>query len=96
MYLSPLSKEESIPMLDETLKKSKHKTVGVKQTLRALEKGSVHRVYIAKDAENHVLRPIAEQCRVQGIEVLEVPTMTELGKACGIEVGAAVVALLTE
>lgn len=83
-------------MLDETLKKTKHKTVGVKQTQRALEKGSVIRVYIAKDAEVHVLRPIVDQCSAQGIEVLEVPTMTELGKACGIEVGAAVVALLAE
>lgn len=83
-------------MLDETLKKTKHKTVGVKQTQRALEKGSVIRVYIAKDAEVHVLRPIVDSCRAQGIEVLEVPTMTELGKACGIEVGAAVVALLAE
>jgi large subunit ribosomal protein L7A len=87
--------EESI-LLDETLKKSKHKTVGVKQTQRALEKGNVHRVYIAKDAENHVLRPIIEICRTRGIEVLEVQTMTELGKACGIEVGAAVAALLAE
>lgn len=83
-------------MLDETLKKTKHKTVGVKQTQRALEKGNVIRVYIAKDAETHVLRPIMDQCNTQGIEVLEVPTMTELGKACGIEVGAAVVALLAE
>lgn len=83
-------------MLDETLKKTKHKTVGVKQTQRALEKGSVIRVYIAKDAEVHVLRPIVDQCNAQGIEVLEVPTMTELGKACGIEVGSAVVALLAE
>lgn len=83
-------------MLDETLKKSKHKTVGVKQTQRALEKGSVLRVYVAQDAEMHVLRPIVEQCRIQGIEILEIPTMTELGKACGIEVGAAVAALLAE
>jgi len=83
-------------MLDETLKKSKHKTVGIKQTLRALEKGNVFRVYIAKDAEMHVLRPIVEQCRNKGIELLEVQTMIELGKACGIEVGAAVAALLAE
>lgn len=88
--------EESIFMLDETLKKSKHKTVGVKQTQRALEKGNVHRVYVAKDAEVHVLRPIMELCRAKKVEVFEVQTMTELGKACGIEVGAAVAALLAE
>ena len=83
-------------MLDEALKKQKNRTVGVKQTLRALEKESVLRVYVAKDAEAHVVRPILEMCRNQGIVVLEVPTMEELGKACGIEVGAAVAALLSE
>ncbi|TWH58591.1 large subunit ribosomal protein L7A [Desulfitobacterium sp. LBE] len=83
-------------MLDEALKKSKNRTVGVKQTLRALEKESLICVYVAKDAESHVLRPILEQCRNKGIQVQEVQTMLELGKACGIEVGAAVAALLSE
>lgn len=83
-------------MLDEALKKSKNRTVGVKQTLRALEKESVLCVYVAQDAEKHVIRPILDLCRTQGIQVREVQTMTELGKACGIEVGAAVAALLSQ
>ncbi len=83
-------------MLDETLKNAKRRTVGVKQTLRALEKGSVLRVYIAKDAETSVVSTVLEQSKKQGVQVREVPTMAELGKACGIEVGAAVAALLTE
>ncbi|AHF05890.1 L7Ae/L30e/S12e/Gadd45 family ribosomal protein [Desulfitobacterium metallireducens] len=83
-------------MLDETLKNSRHKTVGVKQTQRALEKGIVREVFIAKDAEQHVLRPIIESCKTLGIEMVEIPTMIDLGKACGIEVGAAVAALTAE
>ncbi|HVJ47543.1 L7Ae/L30e/S12e/Gadd45 family ribosomal protein [Desulfitobacterium sp.] len=83
-------------MLDETLKNSRNKTVGVKQTQRALEKGIVRQVFLAKDAEQHVLRPIIESCRTQGIEMIEIPTMVELGKVCGIDVGAAVAALTTE
>lgn len=83
-------------MLDETLKNSRHKTVGVKQTQRALEKGIVRQVFIAKDAEQHVLRTIIETCRTGGIEMVEIPTMIDLGKACGIEVGAAVAGLITE
>ncbi|MEL1135385.1 ribosomal L7Ae/L30e/S12e/Gadd45 family protein [Desulfitobacterium sp. THU1] len=83
-------------MLDEALKKPNRRTVGVKQTLRALEKGSALRVYVAKDAEGHVVRPILDQCRNHGIDVQDVQTMVDLGKACGIEVGAAVAALLTE
>ena len=47
-------------MLDEALKKSKNRTVGVKQTLRALEKESLICVYVARDAESHVVRPILE------------------------------------
>mgnify|MGYP002389304152 CR=1 FL=1 len=81
-------------MLDETFKHAKHKTVGLKQTQRALEKGRVRRVFIAKDAEIHVYRPIVEWCESHDIECIEVPTMRELGKACGIEVGTAVAAVL--
>ena len=89
-------KEESILMLDETFKHAKQKTVGLKQTQRALEKGLVRRVYIAKDAETHVLRPILEWCQNHHVEHIEVPTMKELGKACGIEVGTAVAAILED
>jgi len=83
-------------MLDETLKIANRRTVGVKQTLRALEKKNVLLVYIAKDAEKHVLSPVLEESQKQGVEVREVSTMKELGKGCGIEVGAAVAALLKE
>ncbi|AET65957.1 ribosomal protein HS6-type (S12/L30/L7a) [Desulfosporosinus orientis DSM 765] len=81
-------------MLDETFKHAKQKTVGLKQTQRALEKGRVRRVFIAKDAEIHVRRPVVEWCEDHGIECIDVPTMSELGKACGIEVGTAVAAIL--
>lgn len=83
-------------MLDENLKKTNNKTVGIKQTLRALEKGAVNCVYVAKDAEQRVLNPILKLCQSQGVKVIEVTTMAELGKACGIEVGAAVSAIIAE
>lgn len=83
-------------MLDEALKRAKRKTVGVKQTQRALEKGVVRCVYVAQDAENHVLRPIVDLCQNRQIECVEVGSMDELGRACGIEVGAAVAAILEE
>ena len=83
-------------MLDEALKHAGKKTIGIKQTQRALEKGSVERVYVAHDAEVRVIRPIVELCRTLGVECVEVGSMSELGKACGIEVGAAVAAILAE
>jgi len=83
-------------MLDEAFKHAKQKTVGLKQTQRALEKGHVRRVYIAKDAEAHVRRPVLEWCDNHHVECIEVPTMKELGRACGIEIGTAVAALLKD
>ncbi|WP_407314595.1 ribosomal L7Ae/L30e/S12e/Gadd45 family protein [Desulfosporosinus sp. SB140] len=83
-------------MLDETFKLAKNKTVGLKQTQRALEKGIVQRVYLANDAEMHVLRPILELCRNHNVERIEVSSMKELGKAFGIEVGTAVAAILKD
>ncbi|MHB1653536.1 MAG: L7Ae/L30e/S12e/Gadd45 family ribosomal protein [Desulfitobacteriaceae bacterium] len=83
-------------MLDETLKHAKNKAVGVKQTQRALEKGLSKKVYVARDAEAHVIRPIIELCRNHNVECIEVGSMSELGKACGIEVGAAVAAILAD
>jgi len=80
-------------MLDEELKHATHKTVGLKQTQRALEKGLVQRVYVARDAEAHVLRPILDLCHDLQIQVIQVESMAELGRACGIEVGAAVAAI---
>ncbi|NLO98162.1 MAG: 50S ribosomal protein L7Ae-like protein [Peptococcaceae bacterium] len=80
-------------MLDESFK-DLPKVVGLKQTSRALEKGKVKVVYLAQDADSRLLKPIIEMCKAKGIEIREVPTMAELGKACGIKVGAAAASVL--
>ena len=51
-------------------------------------------VFIAQDAEEHVVSQIKEMCREKGIETVAVSTMKELGDACGIQVGAASAAIL--
>lgn len=83
-------------MLGETFKNVKHKTVGLKQTQRALEKGLVKRLYIAEDTEPHILRSILELCADHKVERIDVPTMKELGKACGIDVGTSAAAILVD
>lgn len=83
-------------MLDETFKHAKQKTVGLKQTQRALEKGRVRQIFIAEDAESHISHPIREWCKNHHVECIDVSSMKELGKACGIEVGTAVAAILNE
>jgi len=73
-----------------------HKAVGSRQVKKAIIKGTAERVYIAQDAEKHITKPLIELCQERNIEIQYVDSMAELGKACGIAVGSAAVALLTE
>ncbi|MBE3591279.1 MAG: ribosomal L7Ae/L30e/S12e/Gadd45 family protein [Firmicutes bacterium] len=83
-------------MNDERLKSAKHRTVGVKQTTKAVQKGLAELVYVAKDAERSIVAPLLEACRQQGVQVLEAESMAWLGKACGIDVGASAAAILRQ
>jgi large subunit ribosomal protein L7A len=78
----------------ERLKSARKKSIGTKQTAKAIEKGSARAVYVARDAEEHVTREIVKAAREKGLELVLIDTMMALGKACGIEVGAAVAAIL--
>ena len=79
-------------MLDE-LKQAKT-VVGIKQLRRALKDGKAKTVYVAQNADPRLTDPIVEACKTDGIACIVVPTMQELGHACGIEVGAAAAAIL--
>ncbi|MGE4548527.1 MAG: L7Ae/L30e/S12e/Gadd45 family ribosomal protein [Intestinibacillus sp.] len=72
------------------------KVVGVKQSKKVIRDGGAAAVFVASDAEARVTRPILELCQELRVEVTEVPTMQELGRAAGIDVGAAVVVQLRE
>ena len=82
----------------EALKTARRKTVGAKQTIKALERQSevVHMVFVARDAEEYVIRDIVRMAQERGLEIHYVDTMAVLGKACGIEVGAATAAILAD
>ncbi len=71
-----------------------NKIVGVKQVKRALESETVEAVYIAEDAETKVTDVITEICTEKHVQVFYVNNMKELGDACGIDVNAAVAALI--
>ena len=73
---------------------TKEKIVGIKQLRKALSDGRARKVFVADDADPKLTGPILDQCASDGVEVEHVPAMAELGRACGIEVGAAVAALL--
>lgn len=68
------------------------KVVGVKQVRRALAKGSILRLYLARDADPHLTQALEEQARGQGVETVWSPSMGDLGRDCGIAVGAAAAA----
>lgn len=76
--------------------KTGNKVTGAKQVTRALRNGIVKRVYLAENADPRVTNPIAALCEEKGIESVSVPTMNEIGSACGIAVGSAVAALVAE
>lgn len=79
---------------DERLKIAKQRTVGVKQTTKAVQKGVAEVVYIARDAERAIIADLLDLCRQRGVPLKEVDAMAGLGRACGIEVGAAAAAVL--
>ena len=70
------------------------KVVGAKQVRRALESGRAVRLYIARDADPHLLQPLVQKAVDSGVRVEQIASMKQLGAACGIAVGSAVAALL--
>lgn len=78
---------------EEAIKAGKVK-VGTKQTMKAVELGSAARVFVARDADTRITSKVIQLCQHRGIPVTYVDSMKQLGKTCGIEVGAAMAALL--
>jgi len=72
------------------------KVIGIKQTTKALLKDEAAVLYIAKDAESRVTEPLENLAKEKGVQIIKVPSMKELGKAFGIEVGAATAAILVQ
>lgn len=67
--------------------------IGAKQTVRAVENGSLTEVVIARDADAKLTGKVISICKDKGLPVHYVDSMRRLGRACGIDVGAAVVGL---
>lgn len=78
----------------ERLYNAAKKVAGLKQTIKAVEKGTASLVYVAKNADEKTRQPIAEICHAKGIPLVEADSMNDLGKACGIQVGTAAAAIL--
>jgi len=64
--------------------------VGLKQSTEAVQEGLVKKAYIALDADEHVRLPFEALCREKNVPIEFAETKAKLGKACGINVSAAV------
>jgi large subunit ribosomal protein L7A len=70
--------------------------VGLRETTKRLHQNRVQVLYVAVDADDKLIAPLIELARIRGCEIVRVPGMAELGRAVGIEVGAACAALIKE
>ena len=68
--------------------------VGSKQLRKALNAGRAEYVFLAENADPALIEPIEELCGKLHIQITWVRSMAELGRACGIEVGAAAAAVI--
>ena len=71
---------------------SRERVVGVKQSARAIRDGRAEEIFLSCDADTAVAGRIRQCCGA--LPVNETYTMAQLGRLCGIAVGASVVTLL--
>jgi len=72
------------------------KVVGIKQSIKVMKNNEAKSVYIAKDADSRLIEPVINLAQEISLEINYVNTMKDLGKLCGIDVGAATAVLLKD
>ena len=80
----------------DKVKQAAKVTIGTKQATKSVEAGKASEVIVAKDADPRITGKMVNLCQKMGVKVTYVESMKLLGKACGIEVGAAMVAVVNE
>lgn len=73
-------------------KQGERMRIGLKQTMKAIELGIAEEVFVAQDADPRMATRIVQACDQRGIKLTRVDTMRDLGRTCGIDVGAAAAA----
>jgi len=68
--------------------------IGTKQAVKVLKEGTVQEILVASDAEPRLTAKVVEEALLMDVSVRYVDSMKKLGKSCGIEVGAATVAII--
>lgn len=73
-----------------------NKVIGIKQSIKSIKNNEGKTVFIAKDADLKLIQQVAKLAEEHLLEVIYVSSMKELGRLCGIDVGAAAAVLLNE
>ena len=66
--------------------------IGYKQVLKAAKSGLCEKIFLASDCSEKMSAAILEAAA--GVQVVQVPSMRELGKSCGIDVSASCAAVI--
>jgi len=74
--------------------KSRRTYIGLKQCTEAVAAGQVEKAYVAQDADRKVREPFEALCLKMNVPVTYFDTKQQLGRACGIDVGATCVVVL--
>lgn len=94
-----VSKEDSEKVLDalEAVKESGNIRKGVNETTKAIERGIAKLVVVAKDVQpEEIVMHIPAICKEKKAPYIFVESKEELGKAVGLEVSTAAVAVVEE
>ena len=94
-----VSKEDSEKVLDalEAVKESGNIRKGVNETTKAIERGIAKLVVVAKDVQpEEIVMHIPALCKEKKAPYIFVESKEELGKAVGLEVSTASVAVVEE
>lgn len=95
MFRMDTENDSKIPICgDFAALKNGRVVVGARQLRKALASGRAVCVFLAKDADPALTEPIAALCRQKQVRCVWVAAMAELGRACGIDVGAAAAAVV--
>ena len=82
-------KDSKIPECGNLTKLRESKAVvGGKQLRKSLERGTAKWVFLARNADPAITGNLADLCKAKGVPVTWVSSMSALGEACGIDVGA--------
>ncbi len=68
--------------------------IGMNQCTEAVAEGKVKKAFVAQDAAAHIREPFEALCSRHSVPITYLETKQQLGRACGIDVGATCVVVL--